>query len=77
MGDGAIKVMGSGAPPQKNLASNVLKTRGVFCIEKCHTNGGLLKYVNTVPPCASCILGSGAEPQKLDRDLEIVLKQAR
>ena len=30
MGDGAIKVMGSGADPQKNLASNVLKTQGVF-----------------------------------------------
>ena len=26
----AIKAMGSGAPPQKNLASNALKSQGVF-----------------------------------------------
>ena len=47
MGDGAIKVMGSGAPPQKNLASNVLKTQGVF-VSKSATP--MADYLNTLIP---------------------------
>ena len=71
----AIKVMGSGAEPQKNLASNVLKSQGVF-VSKSATP--MADYLNMyVRPHTSCILGSGAEPQKLECDLEIVLKQAR